>query len=211
MMHQLAGKRILVVEDDRVIAEDLAHQMASEGAKIIGPVATVNGALNAIASTAPEGATLNIQLRDELVFPVADVLGVLNIPFVFLTGYSLSDVPARYATVSHLRKPAMPHAVCRALESILATRGESHDSAASAEHRALATSATTWAAPDQEFYAGNAAWCVRAAERVRDPVERAALLTIADRYLDLVDSVRRRFDRATAHRREQEGEKQKDS
>jgi len=109
MTSQLAGKRILIVEDDPIISENLANQMTAEGAQVIGPVATADAALEVIANTELGGATLDIKLMEKMTFQVADVLTARHIPFVFWTGYDCGDViPARHAKVACLEKPAKP-------------------------------------------------------------------------------------------------------
>jgi DNA-binding NtrC family response regulator len=123
MTHQLAGKHILIVEDDPIISENLAFEFAAEGAEVIGPVATVHSALRAIKNTDLDAATLDIKLMEKMTFQVADVLAARHIPFVFWTGYACRDVvPARHAKVSCLEKPATPYDVCRALEKLIAKR-----------------------------------------------------------------------------------------
>jgi hypothetical protein len=86
MTGQLAGKRILIVKDEPMIAENLADQMTIEGAEVIGPVATAEAALDAISVTHPDGATLDIKLMGKKTFQGADALVARHIPFVFLTG-----------------------------------------------------------------------------------------------------------------------------
>jgi DNA-binding response OmpR family regulator len=117
MTLQLAGRRVLIVEDEQMLAEYLADAMIAAGAEVIGPVATVNAAIDAIANTYLDGATLDIKIRGEMAFPVADALAARNIPFVFLTGYGPADVPARHANVSRVEKPVTPGVVCRAARS----------------------------------------------------------------------------------------------
>jgi ActR/RegA family two-component response regulator len=120
MSHQLAGKRVLIVEDEHLFAEYLADAMTAEGAEVIEPVGSVNAALDIIANTRLDGVTLDLKLADEMTFQVADALAARNIPFVFLTGYGAGDVPARHANVRRVEKPVTPGVVCRALEAAIA-------------------------------------------------------------------------------------------
>lgn len=122
MGHRLAGRRILVLEDGHIIAEDLTLEITVEGGEVIGPVETVAAALDAITNTDVDGATLDIKLSHEMSFEVADALADSNIPFVFLTAYGADTVPARHANVIRLEKPTAPAVVCRTLEKILAAR-----------------------------------------------------------------------------------------
>ncbi len=122
MTNHLAGKRVLIVEDEPLIADQLAYQMTAEGAQVIGPVASVDAAVDLISNTHLDGATLDIKLMGNKTFEIADVLAARDIPFVFLTGYGARDVPARHANVSRVEKPVTPDVVSRALKSALVGR-----------------------------------------------------------------------------------------
>jgi CheY-like chemotaxis protein len=124
MAHGLAGKRVLVIEDEHLFAEYLADAMTAEGAEVIEPVGTVNAALDIIANTRLDGVTLDLKLAREMTFEVADALAAHNIPFVFLTGYGAAQVPDRYAHVRRVEKPVTPQAVCRALEAAIAAHSK---------------------------------------------------------------------------------------
>ena len=124
MTHQLAGKRVLIVEDEPLIAENLAFELAQNGAEVIGPVASVEAALDVLGNTNLDGVTLDIKLMGEMAHPVADVLADRDIPFVFLTGYDAGAVPARHANVHRVEKPMTPDVVRRALEATFAARSK---------------------------------------------------------------------------------------
>jgi DNA-binding response OmpR family regulator len=124
MTHQLASKRVLIVEDEQMLAEYLADATAAEGAGVIGPVATVNAALDVIANTSLDGVTLDLKLAGEMTFRVADVLAARNVPFIFLTGYGAANVPARHANASRVEKPVTPGIVCRAPEAAIAAHSK---------------------------------------------------------------------------------------
>jgi DNA-binding NarL/FixJ family response regulator len=62
MTHSLAGKRVLIVEDDNILAMNLLEELAAEGAKAIGPAGTVDGALKAIKNADVDGAIVDINL-----------------------------------------------------------------------------------------------------------------------------------------------------
>jgi PAS domain S-box-containing protein len=149
MKDQLAGKRILIVEDDSAIAENLAFEITAEGGKVIGPVATVNAALEAIANTGPDGVTLDLNLKGKMAFPVADALATRHIPFVIMTGFDArAVVPGRHANVSCLQKPVTPYAVCRELEAIFdASNGDGLNPDDNREIAAAATPALHGEAP----------------------------------------------------------------
>lgn len=102
----LAGHRVLLVEDDYFIADDLTRQFEEIGAEVIGPVASLQGAFDLIALAQQiDGAVLDVNLREEMVYPVADALRDLAVPLVFTTGYEKTMIPARYADVRHCEKP----------------------------------------------------------------------------------------------------------
>ena len=120
--HNLAGKRILIVEDEIIVALDLANKITADGAKAVGPVSTVNAALDMIANTKLDGVILDVKLRGEMAFPVADVLADRHIPFVFMTALDAGDIPSRHANVRCFQKPVRTEVICRALEAIFAAQ-----------------------------------------------------------------------------------------
>jgi DNA-binding response OmpR family regulator len=66
MAHQLAGKRVLIIEDEQLFAEYLADAMTAEGVEVIEPVGAVNAALDVIANTRLDGVTLDLKLAREM-------------------------------------------------------------------------------------------------------------------------------------------------
>ena len=102
----LAGRHILLVEDDFLIALDVTASLKAAGAQVVGPAASLAGAL-ALAAKAEQldGAILDINLRGEMVYPVADALRARSVPFVFVTGYDRASIPAPYADVPVCEKP----------------------------------------------------------------------------------------------------------
>ena len=105
MTASLAGKRVLVAEDEYFIAKSLADDLRGAGADILGPVATVAEALELIGTEGLDAVVLDINLRGEMAYPVADKLLVRGLPFVLATGCSSSALPSRYAEVPHCDKP----------------------------------------------------------------------------------------------------------
>ncbi len=112
---ELADKRVLVVEDEFLIAMDVSAYLEAAGAHVVGPASSVNAALEALQCTELDGAILDVNLRGEMAYPVADALTARGIPFVFTTGYDSRMVPARFADVKRCEKPATPEAISRAL------------------------------------------------------------------------------------------------
>lgn len=102
----LRGRRVLVVEDEYLFAEDLREQLLSCGAEVLGPVACVADALALLGDgSEPDLAILDIGLGRETVYPVADALRTRGIPFVFATGYDASAIPEGYKDVPRTEKP----------------------------------------------------------------------------------------------------------
>lgn len=116
MPKTLQGRRVLLVEDEFLIASDLAHLLRQEGAEVLGPAATVRRALALLGDVPdPDGAVLDVNLRGEMAFPVADALRDLGVPFVFATGYTTEMIPERYASVPCCEKPFEGPEIVRAL------------------------------------------------------------------------------------------------
>jgi len=112
----LRGCRILVVEDEYMLADELRTELCDAGAIVIGPVATLAEALALVESgQALDGAILDVNLGGEMVFPVADLLLARNVPFVLATGYEGSTIPGLYAHVVRLDKPANVRLVTQAI------------------------------------------------------------------------------------------------
>lgn len=103
----LSGKRLLVVEDEYLIASDLAYALEDAGAEVIGPAGTVEDALRLVAREGDrlDGAVLDVNLRGGRVFPVADALTARGVPFVLATGYDDVCIPAAYAGLPRCGKP----------------------------------------------------------------------------------------------------------
>ena len=106
----LAGRRVLVVEDEYFIADDIARALRNLGAEVIGPVPRREEALAAFSGDERiDAAVLDINLRGDVIYPVADALRERGVPFVFATGYDHASIPEPYRSVSRWEKPFDPH------------------------------------------------------------------------------------------------------
>lgn len=116
----IAGRRLLVVEDEYLIASDLASWLEEQDAEVLGPVPSVEDALALLdAGPSPDAAVLDINLGDEQVFPVADALQAADVPFVFLSGYDVRVIPGHYDGVARCAKPLDRTRLLRALAEML--------------------------------------------------------------------------------------------
>ena len=92
VLEALRGRRILVVEDDPLIAMEIVDVLAAAGAELAGPAPTVRAALAALAEGRPEVAVLDLNLRGECSTPVAAALREAGVPFVLASGYARSQI-----------------------------------------------------------------------------------------------------------------------
>lgn len=98
--------RILVAEDEYIVAFDLCAELVSLGIEVVGPAASVDQALDLATTTIPlHGAVLDVNVGGRNVFPVADALARRSIPFIFATGYDRSVLPPKYQAIPQVDKP----------------------------------------------------------------------------------------------------------
>lgn len=87
---RLSGRRIMVVEDEYILAMELERVLLDAGCEVIGPFPSNERALAALARTQPEAVLLDLNLDDRTTEPVARALSARGIPFVVVTGYNRS-------------------------------------------------------------------------------------------------------------------------
>jgi CheY-like chemotaxis protein len=113
------GVRLLIVEDEYFLAQDLADRFERLGAEVLGPAGTVREALSLARSAQIDGAVLDVNLKGERVYPVADLLLQKQIPFVFASGYGGELEPDAYSHVPRCIKPVNFAMLVQALASQL--------------------------------------------------------------------------------------------
>ncbi|WP_146215601.1 response regulator [Hoeflea marina] len=113
------GRRILIVEDEFLLASDLARYFSSLGAEILGPVPSRDQAWQYLPMA--EVALLDLNLNGQMVFPVADQLASLRIPFVFYSGYDIA-IPERFNSAWMLKKPVTSQQLATIIGSELSGR-----------------------------------------------------------------------------------------
>ena len=116
----LSGRRILVVEDESLVAMLLETILEDMGCTPVGPVANIDEALAVVAGDqALDGALLDVNVAGREVFPVADALKAAGVPFVFSTGYGEGGLPDHWRGQSTIQKPFTEAAVRDALMKAL--------------------------------------------------------------------------------------------
>ena len=123
----LCGRRVLVVEDEPLIAMLLEEQLLEAGAEVVGPANSVGDALRLIEQTAFNGGlsagVLDVNLGGALVAPGADRLAALGVPFVFAAGYGAECDKGLHTAAPVLAKPFVPHLLVVAIEGLTAASG----------------------------------------------------------------------------------------
>jgi DNA-binding response OmpR family regulator len=99
------GKRVLIVEDDFLTAEGLSHTIADYGFTVVGPVDTADRAVRLIGQELPDGALLDVRLREGSAVEVATALRERGVPFVVMSGYPRDTLPPELKTVPFVPKP----------------------------------------------------------------------------------------------------------
>lgn len=95
-MSAFANRRILVVEDEFLVATVLCDMLEDASAVVVGPAVTVDKAMQLIQEHPIEAAILDINLNGQWSDPIAEELKAQGIPFVFTTGYGANERTARF-------------------------------------------------------------------------------------------------------------------
>lgn len=116
----LEGLRILIVEDETLIAMMLEELLEELGCRIAGAAATVSQALDCLGTPGRQfdAAVLDVNLGGEKVYPVADALAARGVPFLFATGYGTSGVSDWYPERAIIAKPYGLQTLKQALRSL---------------------------------------------------------------------------------------------
>ena len=113
--HMLAGRCVLVVEDNYLIADELRTLVERLGGRVLGPAGQVAGAIRLLAEEKPDLALLDVNLDGEAAYAVAEALGTAGVPFVFATGYDSWIIDPRFSDTPRLEKPIALPALVTAL------------------------------------------------------------------------------------------------
>ncbi|MEI9431545.1 response regulator [Mesorhizobium sp. Cs1299R1N3] len=113
---------VLVVEDEWLIAEDVASDLLAAGYPVVGPVSSVAAALQLVDADKVDVALLDIQLNGETSLPVAEVLLARGTPFAFVTGFGERDVPVPFRNCKFVAKPTSEAAILTAVADLASLR-----------------------------------------------------------------------------------------
>lgn len=109
MADNVAGFRVLVVEDEMLIALEIEESLRSLGCVVVGPVGKLDAALRLAREEELDAAILDVTIRGGDVFPVAEELLARGIPFVLASGYGDWALPAPFRDRPRLTKPFARH------------------------------------------------------------------------------------------------------
>jgi DNA-binding NtrC family response regulator len=118
--NELAGRRILIVEDEYYLAEDLADAVRAAGGEVVGPVGNLPDAEARVAQGGFDCAVLDINLHGEFAFPIARRIEAAGVPFVIATGYNSGALPADLERHRRIEKPFDQEKVIEAIADVLA-------------------------------------------------------------------------------------------
>ncbi|NDV00306.1 response regulator [Pseudoroseicyclus tamaricis] len=104
----MAKPTILVVEDEWLVAIDIVEELEAAGYEVIGPAHCVADALSLLEPRSPVAAVLDVNLRGETSYPIADALEHRGVPFTFLSSYTRSQLDEGYQNRPLLSKPMTP-------------------------------------------------------------------------------------------------------
>jgi CheY-like chemotaxis protein len=102
------GGRVLVCDDNLMMAEVVAEFLRECGLEPVGPVGQLDNAMQMARERALDGAILDINLAGTPCYPICAILSARRIPFIFLTGYSAAAIPIEYRGVPLVTKPFEP-------------------------------------------------------------------------------------------------------
>lgn len=115
----LNGKRIVVVEDDYLLATDMCRDLRASGAVVLGPAPTPFYAQQLIRRNNIDAAVLDIRLHGTTVFELAAQFQDRGVPIIFVTAYDRSELPARFRQAPLFQKPVLAARLMNELSNLL--------------------------------------------------------------------------------------------
>ncbi|WP_149539166.1 response regulator [Siccirubricoccus phaeus] len=121
---RLQRRRVLLVEDEAIVAQLLEDKLRDAGAELLGPAATLAEAFRlaetALADGGLDAVILDVNLGGEQVLPLADWLDARGVPFIFATGYGNGPQRGRHLAAPVMAKPFDPDALVASLQAVMA-------------------------------------------------------------------------------------------
>ncbi|KEQ08414.1 MAG: response regulator [Alphaproteobacteria bacterium] len=117
--------KILVLEDDVLLAMDVEDHLTEQGVRVVGPFGRIPQALEAVASTDLDGAILDLNLNGELSFPVIEALQSKGVPLIVCSGYAeLPELKSKLAGLPLLAKPWSPQKLAKLMDKHFSNKPE---------------------------------------------------------------------------------------
>jgi len=123
-MNRFQGTRVLIVEDDAIIAMMVEDMLIDVGCEIVATAARLDVAIEKARTLSFDIAVLDVNLDGQETFPVAEVLADRGLPFVFATGYGAHITAGRFTDAPTLQKPYESLALENALAAALLKSAE---------------------------------------------------------------------------------------
>lgn len=122
MDNRLPGRRILVVEDNPLIAFDIDDALRESGAYVVGPALDIESGMALVRQDSLDGAVLDIDIGGHPVWPIARGLKADGVPFVFVSGDCDKGLPADFDGAVCLHKPAQTEAIVTTVAEVMDPR-----------------------------------------------------------------------------------------
>lgn len=107
------GLRILIVEDQYLVADAIRKAVIDAGGQVVGPTPRLQQALNFLEKRAFDIALVDINLGDETAYPFAEALETAGVPYIFVTGYDIAAIKPNFRHRPMLEKPFSPDALAK--------------------------------------------------------------------------------------------------
>jgi DNA-binding response OmpR family regulator len=120
----LTGRRVFVVEDEYFLADDISETLRALGAEVAGPAGHIEDAFKILRDGSTlDAAVLDVNIHNEMIFPIARELKARKVPFVFTTGYERVTLGPEFRDIPLFEKPIDLARMARQLAALIAEPG----------------------------------------------------------------------------------------